>query len=91
MLRNWCRYGDRTNYRFSGMYAMGSTEFHANFGHAGDYSKLAGDNAANQYTLGINQNLSKRTKIYGFYTKVADKGTVYGDFSSIAVGVRHNF
>ena len=84
-------YGDRTNYRFSGMYAMGSTEFHANFGHAGDYSKLAGDNAANQYTLGINQNLSKRTKVYGFYTKIADKGTVYGDFSSFAIGVRHNF
>ena len=84
-------FGNRTNYRFSGMYAMGNTEFHANFGHAGDYSKLAGDQAANQYTLGINQNLSKRTKIYGFYTKIADKGTIYGDFSSIAVGVRHNF
>ena len=84
-------FGNRTTTRFSGMYAMGNTEFHANFGHAGDYSKLAGDQAANQYTLGINQNLSKRTKVYGFYTKVADKGTIYGDFSSIAVGVRHNF
>ena len=63
----------------------------ANFGHAGDYSKLAGDQAANQYTLGINQNLSKRTKIYGFFTKVADSGTLYGDFQSLAVGVRHNF
>ena len=84
-------FGDRTTYRVSGMYTMGSTEFHANYGHAGDYSKLAGDQAADQYTLGINQNLSKRTKLYGFYTKIADKGTIYGDFSSIAVGVRHNF
>ena len=84
-------FGNRTTLRLSGMYAMGNTEFHANFGHAGDYSKLAGDQAANQYTLGINQNLSKRTKVYGFYTKIADKGTIYGDFSSIAIGVRHNF
>ena len=84
-------FGNRTTLRLSGMYAMGNTEFHANFGHAGDYSKLAGDQAANQYTLGINQNLSKRTKVYGFFTKIADKGTIYGDFSSFAVGVRHNF
>ena len=83
--------GNRTTFRLAGMYAMGNTEFHANFGHAGDYSKLAGDQAANQYTLGINQNLSKRTKVYGFFTKIADKGTIYGDFSSLAVGVRHNF
>ena len=69
-------FGNRTTLRLSGMYAMGNTEFHANFGHAGDYSKLAGDQAANQYTLGINQNLSKRTKVYGFFTKIADKGTI---------------
>ena len=84
-------FGNRTTFRLAGMYAMGATELHLNYGHAGDYSKLVGDQAANQYTLGINQNLSKRTKIYGFYTKVADKGTIYGDFSSLAVGVRHNF
>jgi predicted porin len=83
-------FGNRTNYRVSGMYAMGNTEFHANFGHAGAYSNVSGS-SANQYTLGINQNLSKRTKVYGFITKVADKGTIYGDFQSLAVGVRHNF
>ena len=84
-------FGDRTNWRVAGMYTMGSTEFHANYGHAGDYSRLAGNNEADQFTFGINQNLSKRTKVYGFYTKINDKGTVYGDFSSIALGVRHNF
>ena len=84
-------FGDRTNYRVSGMYTMGNTELHANFGSAGDYSGLAGTQKANQYTLGVNQNLSKRTKVYGFFTKVADKGTIYGDFQSLAVGVRHNF
>jgi predicted porin len=84
-------FGNRTNYRLSGMYTMGKTELHANFGAAGDYSNLAGTQKANQYTLGVNQNLSKRTKVYGFVTKVADKGTIYGDFQSLAVGVRHNF
>ena len=82
--------GNRNTFRLAGMYTMGATELHANFGHAGAYSNVA-NSSANQYTFGVNHNLSKRTKVYGFYTKVADKGTIYGDFSSIAVGVRHNF
>jgi len=84
-------FGDRTTLRLSGMYVIGATELHLNYGHAGDYNKLAGDQKANQYTLAVNQNLSKRTKVYAFYTKIDDKGTIYGDFSSFAVGVRHNF
>jgi predicted porin len=83
--------GNRTTLRLSGMYTMGNTELHANFGRAGDYSDVAGDSAATQYTLGVNQNLSKRTKVYGYLTKISDKGTIYGDFQSLAVGVRHNF
>ncbi len=88
-------FGDRTNWRVAGMYTMGKTELHANYGHAGDYSRRAGNNEADQFTFGINQNLSKRTKVYAFYTKVDDKGVganaIYGDFSSVALGVRHNF
>ena len=72
------------------MYQIGATELHANWGRAGSYSNVA-NSAANQYTLGMNYNLSKRTKVYAFYTKVADKGTIYGDFSSVAAGLRHNF
>jgi predicted porin len=90
--------GNRTTYRLAGMYTAGPTEFHLNFGHAGDYSRTTGiDTAANQYTLGVNYNLSKRTKVYTFFTKIADKAAaptrvgLYGDFQSFAVGVRHNF
>jgi predicted porin len=83
--------GNRTTLRFSGMYTIGNTELHANFGRAGDYSDVPGDSAATQYTFAVNQNLSKRTKVYGYFTKVNDKGTIYGDFQSLAVGVRHNF
>ena len=84
--------GNRTNFRLSGAYMMGSSEFHLNVGKAGDYSKQT-QSGAKQYTLGYNYNLSKRTKVYGFYTKIdAERFTGYAsDFSSLAVGVRHNF
>ena len=84
--------GNRTTTRLSGMYTLGSSELHANVGSAGKYSKVA-DSGARQFTLGYNYNLSKRTKVYGFYTKVdAKPATPYAsDFSSIAVGIRHNF
>jgi predicted porin len=85
--------GSRTTYRLAGMYTVGNSEFHLNYGRAGAYSDRIGSfgDSANQYTLGYNYNLSKRTKVYGFFTKVADSGSLYGDFQSLAVGVRHNF
>jgi predicted porin len=84
--------GSRTTVRLSAMYAMGKAELHANVGVAGKYSKIA-DSEANQLTLGYNYNLSKRTKVYGYYTRVDDDKKLYtgGDFSSYAIGLRHNF
>jgi predicted porin len=77
--------------RVSAMYVMGASEFHINYG--GTYSGgTQGKNGAKQYTLGYNYNLSKRTKVYGFYTAIdttAAKNS--GDFSSLAAGIRHNF
>ena len=93
--------GNRTNFRVSGMYTFGASELHANFGRAGDYSKLA-NSAASQVTLGYNYNLSKRTKVYSFVSKV-NNGTALSYFGAlgaggkvldttvVAVGVRHNF
>ncbi|WKB51458.1 porin [Eleftheria terrae] len=92
----------RNNFRLSGMYTMGASEFHVNFGVAGDLGD-ADDTGAKQFTLGYNYNLSKRTKLYAFYTKLNnDKNGLYSaggdngnvapaDFSSFAVGIRHNF
>ncbi len=87
--KNW------NTFRVSGMYVMGQSEFHLNFGSA---DKILGDDGAKQLTVGYNYNLSKRTKVYGFWTKVDNqaKGTyqtgVAGqDFSSLAAGIRHNF
>ena len=56
--------GDRTTFRLSGAYNVGASEFHLNFGAADDYSNVA-DSDAQQFTLGYNYNLSKRTKVYG--------------------------
>ncbi|MNV60249.1 hypothetical protein D3C71_1527070 [compost metagenome] len=76
---------------------MGVSEFHLNVGRAGKYSNVA-DSAATQYTVGYNYNLSKRTKIYTYYTRINNNhnasygvATAGNDFSSFAMGVRHNF
>jgi predicted porin len=89
--------GTRNNFRLSGMYVLNASEFHVNVGHAGKWSKVS-DSSATQWTLGYNYNLSKRTKVYTYYTKVNNKkgadymtGTPGDDFSSFALGVRHNF
>ena len=93
--------GKRDAYRFSVGYTMGAVELHGNYGMADDWSKLRNSDA-NQYTLGLNYNLSKRTKLYGFYT-VVDNSRGFSYFgavdrngnalkaSSLAAGVRHNF
>ena len=90
--------GDRNNFRVAAMYTMGASEFHANVGLAGKFSNRA-NSKAQQYTLGYNYNLSKRTKVYGYVTRVNDNSAtlanptaIYGgDFNSTAVGIRHNF
>lgn len=96
--------GTRNNFRLSGMYTMGASEFHVNVGSASKWSNKP-DSAATQWTIGYNYNLSKRTKVYTYYTAVNNKdqsayNPTYDDnrklfsgenFSSFAVGVRHDF
>jgi predicted porin len=91
----------RNSYRVSAMYALGASEFHVNVGVAGKIKEngvTLADTNATQFTLGYNYNLSKRTKVYGFYTQVDNKAnaayavSVDGTkFSSFALGLRHNF
>ncbi|MCA0175158.1 MAG: porin [Proteobacteria bacterium] len=95
--QDWTLLGDRDSYRLAGMYTMGAFEFHANVGFAGEWSNVT-DSDATQYTLGVNYNLSKRTKVYGYYSEVNNKaaaaylsGIAGADSKSFAVGVRHNF
>jgi predicted porin len=92
--------GQRNNVRLSGMRLMGRGEFHVNLGWASDWSRVDGSQAA-QWTVAYNYNLSRRTKIYAFYTHV-DNGSYsyFGakgaggavlDPSAYAFGIRHNF
>lgn len=92
---------ERDTFRVSGMFTTGPLELHANVGLASKI-KVSGSSSdgtdAKQFTLGVNYNLSKRTKVYGFYTKVDNKANIaYSssadgfDFQSFAVGIRHNF
>lgn len=85
--------GKRNNVRLAGMYTLGASEFHLNAGLAGDWKNVTGgDSGAKQYTVGYNYNLSKRTKVYTFFTKLAaDDLATEDDFQSFAIGVRHNF
>ena len=97
--------GNRNNFRLSAMYAMGASEFHANVGHANSWSNTS-KTGATQWTLGYNYNLSKRTKVYTYYTRINNQNNANytassmissltpgngKDFSSFALGVRHNF
>ena len=78
---------------------MAFSEFHVNVGRAGEYKNI-NDSDATQYTLGYNYNLSKRTKVYGYYTRISNSVLVPMVLSPVVgagintrspVGIRHNF
>jgi len=91
----------RNYYRVSIMAPVGQNEFHVNYGHVDHrLDTSVADAGARQWTLGYNYNLSKRTKVFAFYTRVDNKTNGnYGfltnlpgvDNRSIAAGIRHNF
>ncbi|RZU01214.1 porin [Rivibacter subsaxonicus] len=93
--------GKAEHYALTGMWTMGALEFHGSVGYLTEFD-IPGSEETTQFTLGVNYNLSKRTKLYAFYfmadngtTAVIGTGNVPGipqqDFSSIGVGIRHNF
>lgn len=98
--------GKRNQVTGTAMYTMGANEFHLSVGWADEWDDVA-DSDALQYTIGYNYNLSKRTKLYAFYYGLKNEaGTaaaiIYGGsanlpalanetWSSVGVGVRHNF
>jgi predicted porin len=97
--------GRRTTVRGSVAYNFGANELHFNYGKAGDYSNTPGiDTKASQLTVAYNYNLSKRTKVYAFYSTVDNNqlnyfgvgtrpsvGANFRDPKAFALGIRHNF
>jgi len=90
--------GKRDVLTFTGQYNVGAAEFHLSVGAAGEWDNLPNSDAM-QYTVGVNYNLSKRTKVYAFFYKIDNKSAasyvtgVNGvDLRSLgAFGIRHNF
>lgn len=85
--------GSGTGFRIATVYTLRQHEFHANIGSAPEFDNLDKSDAL-QLTLAYNYNLSKRTKIHAFVTRVDrdDVLEVYGgNFDSFGLGVRHNF
>ncbi len=94
----------RTSFRISSKYSFGASDLHLNVGKANRFSGFS-ETAAEQYTVAYNYNLSKRTSFYAYYTRIEnDDNVFYGpafnnttagnpgdDFSSFAIGIRHNF
>jgi len=77
--------------RLAVMYTMGASEFHLNYGGT-ESGGTFGNTGAHQYTVGYNYNLSKRTKLYGYYTMIDNTAAnKVGDFNALAIGIRHNF
>jgi predicted porin len=93
---------DSDYWRVAAMFPFGQHEFHLNYGLV----DADGDRGAQQWTIGYNYNITKTTKVYAFYTMVDNDnagGFVMGgstttvlpavgaQYSSIAIGLRHNF
>lgn len=88
--------GKRNVSRVALVYAVGDGDWNANFGRANGPS----GQSAVQWTVGYNYHLSKRTKLYAFYTAIQNKnGANYGeagmlpdeDLKAVTVGIRHHF
>ncbi|HEV3009457.1 MAG TPA: porin [Burkholderiales bacterium] len=93
---------DSDYWRIAAMFPFGQHELHVNYGLV----DADGDRGAQQWTLAYNYNITKTTKVYAFYTVVDNDNAgnfVMGgststiasatgaQYSSIAIGFRHNF
>jgi predicted porin len=97
---------NRKAYYLNGQYNMGNIALKAAYGHAGKLDTIA-DSGANTYSLGVDYNLSKRSRLYAQYTKTNnDTNGMYGlgagqgssytpaagtDPSVFSIGMRHTF
>jgi predicted porin len=68
-----------TNYLVGGVIPMGQGEIHASYVKANQSGSTAiDDNDANQIALGYVYNLSKRTAMYGAYSRISNSGATGG-------------
>lgn len=80
------RFGHNAYY-LAGKYKMGMNAIKLAYGRAGQIGAIA-NTGANQFSLGYDHGLSKRTKLYAIYSRISNKsGSDYGfSQSSAAAG-----
>lgn len=66
----------RTSFRLSSKLSLGASDFHLDVGRANSFSGTS-KTGAEQYTFAYNYNLSKRTKLYAYYTRVDNEKNIY--------------
>lgn len=80
----------RKNWYLAGIYSFGNDAVKVAYTRGGDVGGVA-NTGAKQWSLGYDHNMSKRTKIYGVYTRVsnnsATKGFVISSAGSTAGGL----
>ncbi len=71
-------HANRMSFRISSKLSLGASNFHVDAGRANSFSGTP-KTGAEQYTFAYNYNLSKRTKLYAYYTRIDnDKNIYYG-------------
>ncbi|BAN36330.1 outer membrane protein (porin) [Sulfuricella denitrificans skB26] len=77
---------DHSAWTLGGKYSMGSNDLKLAYTKAGQRADVA-DTGAHQIALGLDHNLSKRTKVYAQYVKLSnDNAAVYGLTGAGATG-----
>lgn len=66
----------RTSFRISSKWSIGASDLHLDVGRANSFSGTS-KTGAEQYTVAYNYNLSKRTKIYAYYTRIDNEKNIY--------------
>ncbi len=87
-------YGDAQNYYVSGAYTFGNNVIQAAYG----YVDPKDEDSVNNYLLGFQHNFSKLTSVWVEYIGRSDgadvndtKRQVFGDQSTVSIGMRHDF
>jgi predicted porin len=95
---NTVYYGDSANLYLTGQYTFGNNVIRASYGYleADDDRILVGGAYLNQgelnnYAIGYQYNLSKRTRLWAEYLGTSADGDFYSDLNVVSIGTRHDF
>jgi predicted porin len=95
---NTVYYWDSGNIYLTGQYTFGNNVIRASYGYleADDdliatTGGIVDQGSLNNYAIGYQYNLSKRTRVWAEYLGTNNSGDFYGDLNVISIGTRHDF